>query len=83
MNEFSQEPVQNPINITLINNSGGGFADRTQVEEGTTIQRLVAGRVSGDPAGYLIRVNRQPVQAHQVLREGDRVSITPNKIAGA
>ena len=38
--------------------------------------------MSGD-ADYLIRVNRQPCPADQVLREGDRISITPTKIEGA
>ena len=35
------------------------------------------------PEDYLIRVNRQPVPADQVLREGDRISFTPTKIEGA
>lgn len=34
-------------------------------------------------ADYLIRVNRQPVSREQVLRDGDRVTITPTKIDGA
>jgi sulfur carrier protein ThiS len=37
---------------------------------------------NGRPADYLIRVNRQPVPADQVLREGDRISFTPTKIEG-
>jgi len=35
------------------------------------------------PADYLIRVNRLPVSGDQVLREGDRISMTPTKIEGA
>jgi hypothetical protein len=38
---------------------------------------------SADPSAYLIRVNRQPVPADQVLQEGDRISLTPTKIEGA
>ena len=38
---------------------------------------------TGKESNYLIRVNRQPVSADQVLVEGDRVSITPTKIEGA
>ena len=34
------------------------------------------------PEDYLIRVNRQPCSAGQLLQEGDRVSITPRKIEG-
>jgi hypothetical protein len=37
----------------------------------------------GKPADYLIRVNRLPAAADQVLQPGDRVSITPVKIEGA
>ena len=37
----------------------------------------------GRPQDYLIRVNRQPVSANQVLQKGDRVSFTPTKIEGA
>jgi sulfur carrier protein ThiS len=32
---------------------------------------------------YLIRVNRQPVAADQVLADNDRITITPVKITGA
>ncbi|HYV39238.1 MAG TPA: hypothetical protein VE988_26355 [Gemmataceae bacterium] len=32
---------------------------------------------------YLIRVNRLPVNADQVLQDGDRVSMTATKIQGA
>jgi sulfur carrier protein ThiS len=70
--------------ILLINNDGAGFADYVMVDEGTTVQKLFAEQVShGRPQDYLIRVNRQPVPADQVLHEGDRVSLTPTKIEGA
>jgi hypothetical protein len=72
------------VKILFINNDGGGFADYIDVEEGTTVQTLFAQRMkSAQPANYLIRINRQPAAADQVLREGDRVSFTPTKIEGA
>jgi sulfur carrier protein ThiS len=72
------------VRILLINNDGGGFADYVEVPEGTTVKRLFDERIgSSHPENYLIRVNRQPVSADQVLQEGDRVSITPTKIEGA
>jgi sulfur carrier protein ThiS len=68
----------------FINNDGGGFADYIEVAEATTVAQLFAQRVPGGrPEDYLIRVNRQPVAANQVLQEGDRVSFTPTKIEGA
>ena len=70
--------------ILLINNDGAGFADYVEIAEGTNVERLFAERIPhGKPSDYLIRVNRQPVPAGQVLQEGDRVSFTPTKIEGA
>ena len=72
------------MKVLYINNNGGGFADYIEVPEGTTVQQLFGQRVtSGRPEDYLIRVNRLPAAADQVLQEGDRVSFTPVKIEGA
>jgi sulfur carrier protein ThiS len=70
--------------VLFINNDGAGFADHIEIADGTTVEQLFAQRVPhGKPSDYLIRVNRQPVPAGQVLQQGDRVSITPTKIEGA
>jgi sulfur carrier protein ThiS len=71
------------MKILFINNNGGGFADTIEVPAGTTVRSLFDDKISGKPADYLIRVNRQPSSADQVLQDGDRVSITPTKIEGA
>jgi hypothetical protein len=72
------------MRILFINNNGGGFADHIEVETGTTVQKLFAEQLPKEqPQNYLIRVNRQPASAEQVLHEGDRVSFTPVKIEGA
>jgi sulfur carrier protein ThiS len=72
------------MKILYINNDGGGFADHIDVPEGTTVRALFQQRVGSDkPENYLIRVNRQPASADQVLQEGDRVTFTPTKIEGA
>ena len=72
------------MRIFYINNDGGGFADHVEVEPGTTIEQFFAKRLHGrEPEDFLIRVNRQHASRDQVLQEGDRVSITPTKIAGA
>ena len=72
------------MKLFYLNNDGGGFADTIEVADGTTVAKLFeqqqAGRKSED---FLIRVNRQPAAADQILQDGDRVSITPTKIAGA
>jgi hypothetical protein len=72
------------MRLFFINNDGGGFADTIEVPAGTSITQLFEQRLPhGKPADYLIRVNRQPVAADQVLQDGDRVSVTPTKIEGA
>ena len=72
------------MRILFINNEGGGFADHIEVEESTTVAELFENRIPDRrPENYLIRVNRQPASADQVLQEGDRVSMTPTKIEGA
>lgn len=71
------------MQVLLINNDGG-FADHVEVADGVTVAGLFADRMAGRmPADYLIRVNRQPAAADQVLQPGDRVSFTPTKIEGA
>ena len=76
------EPLR--MKILYINNDGGGFADHIEVEEGLTVQTFFEKRLpQGRPQDYLIRVNRQPAAADQVLQEGDRISVTPTKIEGA
>ena len=71
------------MQILYINNNGAGFADYIEVEPGLTVEELFRKRVSGNPGDYLIRVNRQPAAASQVLQPNDRVSFTPLKIEGA
>ena len=72
------------MRILFINNDGGGFADHIDVPGGSTVEQLFAKQMPGArPQNYLIRVNRQPVAAGQVLLEGDRLSITALKIEGA
>ncbi len=72
------------MQILYINNDGAGFADYVEIAPATTVAGLFAARVPGGRArDYLIRVNRQPATADQVLQPGDRVSFTPTKIEGA
>jgi hypothetical protein len=72
------------VRILFINNDGGGFADHVEVPDGTTVTALFADRMPGRRAeDYLIRVNRLPAAADQMLRPGDRLSFTPTKIEGA
>ena len=72
------------MRMLFINNEGAGFADHIDIDPGTTVAELFAQRLPGrKPEDFLIRVNRLPVSADQVLQEGDRISISPTKIQGA
>ncbi|MGB7160279.1 MAG: hypothetical protein WBD40_19585 [Tepidisphaeraceae bacterium] len=72
------------MRILFINNDGGGFASHIDLADGTTVAQLFDKQIPGrDPEDYLIRVDRQPAAADQVLVEGQRVSFTPTKIEGA
>jgi sulfur carrier protein ThiS len=72
------------MRILYINNEGGGFADYLDVSEGKTVEQFFNDNMPGRKAhDFLIRVNRQPVSRDYVLKENDRVTITPLKIEGA
>lgn len=72
------------MQILFINNDGAGFADHVEVADGLTVAAVFAEKMPGrKPGDVLIRVNRQPAAADQVLAPGDRVSFTPTKIEGA
>ena len=72
------------MRILYVNNDGGGFADTVEVADGTTVSKFFAEQSPGKkPSDYLIRVNRLPASADQLLQPGDRVTVTPTKIDGA
>ena len=72
------------MRLLYINNDGGGFADFVDVTEDTTVEQFFKDKMQGSkPDDFLIRVNRQPVPREYVLKEGDRVTVTPTKIEGA
>ena len=72
------------MRILFINHHGGGFAAEIEVADGLTAAQLFGERMPHEfPEDYLIRVNRQPAAADQLLMPGDRVSFTPRKIEGA
>lgn len=72
------------MRLLYINNDGAGFADYLDVSDGTNVQQFFNQQMPGrKPSDYLIRVNRQPVPKDYILKENDRVTITPLKIEGA
>lgn len=72
------------MKIFYVNNVGGGYAETLDVQDGMTISAFFTRQMPNASAKeYAVRVNRNPVEADYQLRDGDRVTITPAKIAGA
>ena len=72
------------MQILMINNFGGGFADTMEADDGITVGDFFAKNFPDqNPEGFLIRVNRKTVTSSHVLQPDDSVSITPTKIQGA
>ena len=72
------------MKIFFVNNQGGGYAETVEVSDGMSIESFFQRQLPGaDPEKYSVRVNRNPIEAEYTLCDGDRVTITPAKIAGA
>ncbi len=72
------------VKVLYVNNSGGGFADYVEVADHTSIEKFFGQKMPGcEAADYLIRVNRLPAARDQILKEGDRITVTPTKVDGA
>jgi len=71
------------IKIHVINNDGAGYAKDVEVVPGTSVSAFVSTNVTADASRYRIHVNANPATPNQVLQQGDRVVITPIKVAGA
>lgn len=72
------------VKVTFLNNVGTGFAEEVTVAEGTTAAELFGQQMGNVAASaYKIRVNRLAVAASYVLQDGDRMTVSPEKIEGA
>jgi hypothetical protein len=70
------------ITVLYVNNEGGGFAESKPVDNGTTFGDFITRNVGGDTSGYRIRLNNVIAQHTTVLKNGDRVVVTPIKVDG-
>lgn len=77
------------IKIRFDNNTGGGERSQEQLEKEVSLASFFMNKFgpSAKPEEYRIRVNREEVTADclaaTALNEGDRVSVSPAKVAGA
>ena len=72
------------MKVFYVNNAGGGYAETLNVEDGMAISAFFRRQLpNADAKAYAVRVNRNPVESDYIIRDGDRVTITPAKISGA
>lgn len=70
--------------IRYNNNHGLGYADKLEVETGSTIGELFSRTMPNENSGnFTIKINEEKPARTQVLQENDLVVITPGKVAGA
>lgn len=66
------------VQFKYINNAGGGFADRVEVGDGTTVGDFIRGKID-NPAAYFIRLNGVEVSADDILQSGNVLSAVPRE----
>ena len=73
------------MKILFINNDGGGFAEKIEVQPGVTVLEVFRAQTGLDAnlSKYTTRVNSKRVSSDYIVNEGDTVSVTPAKIIGA
>lgn len=68
------------IKVILINAASGGFEENLEVSDGATIEELISHLGLRNST---VLVNGNSVAKTYKLSADDRVSVTPNKVAGA
>ena len=72
------------MKVRYLNNEGEGFAGVKEIEEGTTLSRFFETQTNnGEPTRYAIRVNNDVCESSYILKEGDRITVSPKNISGA
>jgi hypothetical protein len=90
-NNEAQAPDMAPasdgnIRVFLTSTSDTGFADFVSLPAGATIKDLWRQHMgTQDPSKYVIRVERHTglLPEDFLLQDGDKVTVTPHKVAGA
>lgn len=72
------------ITIMFVANIGKSFAGTKRIPNGLTLLELLQQEMPGqNPENYLVTVNRDKVTdlSGHVLKEGERVTVSPTKVA--
>lgn len=76
--------METEIAVRFLNHFGGGFAEKILIQKGTTLGEFLASKLSGENvSSYKIRLNREPADPKEVLKEGDLIVLVPLKQEGA
>jgi hypothetical protein len=74
------------MKVMYFSHVGAGSAGTLEIEDGMTLKDFFINQM-GETVNinqYTVRINKQsPSNYDVVLNEGDRISVTPTKIAGA
>lgn len=72
------------MRINVNDSDTGGMTGSQHVSDGITVTGFFRQYKPGkDMKNYRVRVNEQQVNADCCIREGDRLTISPGKLAGA
>lgn len=72
------------MRVTLNSNTGEGTTQTLDVSPGTIVRDFLDDQNLNDPSRFTVRVNNRAVDLDtEVLQDGDRISVTPLKVAGA
>lgn len=74
--------VENTPGVATIHLTNGTRTNTVRVPAGESLEVVMTSN-GIDPAANAVRVNGQAASGSQTLRDGDRVSVTPSKVAGA
>ncbi len=80
---FSSPRPSRSISIQLTINQGDGTTRTVSTSEGNSLQDFLTEQGYNNPDRYAARVNRREVDPSEILQDGDRVSVTPDKLPGA
>jgi hypothetical protein len=68
--------------VFLVRSDSEEPAEFIEVEDGTTVEQVLAERVDLVLDNYTIRMNRETVDLSQEVGDRARITITPNKMEG-
>lgn len=71
------------MQITFVNNDGGGATQTVNAPENMTVEDFIRQHMGHFSSGrHQVRVNRENAEMGDVLENGDHVAVMPTKVGG-